>query len=956
MPDPHGRPNSAPVEEASMMKTCGIALVATVITCAAIMPFHKVTGDGFISTMLRRTYEIVIANGYYVISPGTIFLSYWALAMLAYKISKVKRDAKSLLLDPLPTTVGATINRSNVDNFLKHISTLPIKPGESTFIDRVRGALEHYKISGSREETDTFLKSQHDMDGSELTQSYTMINVLSWAIPILGFIGTVVGIAMAVTGFSHSIEGTTEISVLKQAIGGVTAGLAVAFDTTLIGLLLSLVVVFPAKLMEKREEESLAAIEEYTTDALLKRLESDTRPQQAQAQQETSKEWVKNAVAAAMAAQEGEFKLWTKHLRESGEALSQQALTGWQTIQQQMQESLGLQMAQLKVAQEEQVKQLAGGINAVSEMAMKTQQQVAGLQEAQLKGYKDTVAGLASNLQTIQEQSAQRSQTDAQALQQMATEFANTLGDLRNAATKEQGEWSKYFAGIGETVTGKIVEGWATIDQRMKASLEQQLSGIQTVAGQITNETKVVTEHLKAAQEAEIKRMSETMNALNERTATVQKQIAEFQESQVRGFKDAVGSLGTNLKTIQEEAHSRNEADAAALRQMVTGYVESLNSLREQSKALQTEMADTMRNSGPAFREELGRISTQVGEAFSNQLKSLDSVRQNIESGAEKFVQRVDEIRNAQVQGVAETARVLKETVQTLQKDLAVASEQPVRKLQEVAQALAESARATQKDLETAREVMREEARKAAEITARAREDANKATADQVSQISRAAEQMLNAFGQNTDKSANSLAQATDRTMSTLAQASEKGLASFSQAMERSMNTMMQNAEKTFSSLTRSMEAAQERISNMEASRKSGIDQELASLRAEREAAEKASAEHFAKIAQMANQVAASISDGQRKMGEQITALVSMMEGQDKLQGLQKTMASNLELLSTSDGFRKTLSGLDVGLNRLHDVLRDLSDKAGIAMTDSGGSEAVVDTNGGRRWWRRGRK
>ena len=64
-------------------------------------------------------------------------------------------------------------------------------------------------------------------------KSYAVPRVMIWAIPLMGFIGTVVGISKAVAGFSGFLQTAEEIDQIKQAIGGVTTGLAIAFDTTL---------------------------------------------------------------------------------------------------------------------------------------------------------------------------------------------------------------------------------------------------------------------------------------------------------------------------------------------------------------------------------------------------------------------------------------------------------------------------------------------------------------------------------------------------------------------------------------------------------------------------------------------------------------------------------------------------------------------------------------------------
>ncbi|WP_299043796.1 MotA/TolQ/ExbB proton channel family protein [uncultured Thermosynechococcus sp.] len=102
--------------------------------------------------------------------------------------------------------------------------------------------------------------------------SYTIPRVLVWAIPLLGFIGTVVGISQAVSGFSSFLETAQDVNQIKEGIGGVTTGLAVAFDTTLVALVLSILVMIPMVIVERWENKLLLQIDTYINDQLLPRL------------------------------------------------------------------------------------------------------------------------------------------------------------------------------------------------------------------------------------------------------------------------------------------------------------------------------------------------------------------------------------------------------------------------------------------------------------------------------------------------------------------------------------------------------------------------------------------------------------------------------------------------------------------------------------------------------------
>jgi hypothetical protein len=100
--------------------------------------------------------------------------------------------------------------------------------------------------------------------------------VFIWAIPILGFIGTVLGIAESVrefAGFIQTAEGGVQFNTqMRAALAGVTSGLGIAFNTTFLALVLVIPVMLLTSLLQKSEEELLLGIEEYCLEQLLPRL------------------------------------------------------------------------------------------------------------------------------------------------------------------------------------------------------------------------------------------------------------------------------------------------------------------------------------------------------------------------------------------------------------------------------------------------------------------------------------------------------------------------------------------------------------------------------------------------------------------------------------------------------------------------------------------------------------
>ena len=109
---------------------------------------------------------------------------------------------------------------------------------------------------------DTFvIKEREYMKGS-----FALSRFMVWAIPIMGFIGTVWGISNGIAYFSDAMTSTNSVTdvsaMLKESLPLVTSSLATAFDTTLLALLLSIPLMMLMLSLEKNEEAYLLDLDE----------------------------------------------------------------------------------------------------------------------------------------------------------------------------------------------------------------------------------------------------------------------------------------------------------------------------------------------------------------------------------------------------------------------------------------------------------------------------------------------------------------------------------------------------------------------------------------------------------------------------------------------------------------------------------------------------------------------
>lgn len=120
----------------------------------------------------------------------------------------------------------------------------------------------------------SWMGSEASRDNAMSDLTYTLARTMMWAIPILGFIGTVQGLSSAVGGFGDFLSGAADLAAIKGAIADVTIGLGVAFDTTFLALMLVMIVQFPLSSLMRRESTLLGEIEIYIDEHFVSRLPS----------------------------------------------------------------------------------------------------------------------------------------------------------------------------------------------------------------------------------------------------------------------------------------------------------------------------------------------------------------------------------------------------------------------------------------------------------------------------------------------------------------------------------------------------------------------------------------------------------------------------------------------------------------------------------------------------------
>jgi biopolymer transport protein ExbB/TolQ len=192
---------------------------------------------------------------------GTTILFWMGMAALGGKWLSVSADRDALKWMPeLDSTGGAAVSNAALLN--KSFTRLPNKARETWLAQRFHGIAKFVLGRRTAAGLNSHLEYLAEFAGEQLYGSYSLVRTITWAVPILGFLGTVIGI-------THAIE-NLDPAKLESSFGMVASGLGVAFGTTALSLSLSLVLVFVSAFVEKTQKSVLADVEILALDLVTK--------------------------------------------------------------------------------------------------------------------------------------------------------------------------------------------------------------------------------------------------------------------------------------------------------------------------------------------------------------------------------------------------------------------------------------------------------------------------------------------------------------------------------------------------------------------------------------------------------------------------------------------------------------------------------------------------------------
>ena len=144
---------------------------------------------------------------------------------------------EALTLSAVQQRTSCSIAKALVRVLSKRVLALVDDAGHFLLLNRIERALSNLKNIGQISDVATILRYQVIMIREQVAASYGLVQSFLWAIPVLGFIGTVIGLRAAISALGITLHANGDLTAIREGLQAVTAGLATKFETTLVALI-----------------------------------------------------------------------------------------------------------------------------------------------------------------------------------------------------------------------------------------------------------------------------------------------------------------------------------------------------------------------------------------------------------------------------------------------------------------------------------------------------------------------------------------------------------------------------------------------------------------------------------------------------------------------------------------------------------------------------------------------
>jgi biopolymer transport protein ExbB/TolQ len=192
-----------------------------------------------------------------------IIFALWGFIILTYKLVQVRKERRLFRHDFVRVQPGERIIPEDaLDRYKDMRGAVDREPRWRGRLlpECMLAALHRFHATNSIQDAANAIKERADLAADRLDSSLSLVRYISWAIPAVGFIGTVRGIGLALAFAEDAIKG--DITPVIEALG-------LAFNSTLVALLISMGLMYFMHIVQSRQEAFVLDTQTYSRDKLI---------------------------------------------------------------------------------------------------------------------------------------------------------------------------------------------------------------------------------------------------------------------------------------------------------------------------------------------------------------------------------------------------------------------------------------------------------------------------------------------------------------------------------------------------------------------------------------------------------------------------------------------------------------------------------------------------------------
>jgi biopolymer transport protein ExbB/TolQ len=188
----------------------------------------------------------------------------WAMLIIGFKAYLVRRERKLLERELIHVPEGIKVLPEDAKDYSRQLEALPAEHKPMLVVRALQRALDRFAATRSIRDSAETSRAVCDSEQERLDSGLAMIRYIAWAIPAIGFIGTVRHIGDALQQANKAVTGD---------ITGVTSDLGIAFNATFVALLLTIVLMFFLHQLQRSQEKLVHDTDHWIDQHLIRHMQ-----------------------------------------------------------------------------------------------------------------------------------------------------------------------------------------------------------------------------------------------------------------------------------------------------------------------------------------------------------------------------------------------------------------------------------------------------------------------------------------------------------------------------------------------------------------------------------------------------------------------------------------------------------------------------------------------------------